>query len=75
MKTIIIKFPSSRVTEVAIKLYSLELTVLMSWSIEGFMDDIVIFAVLKLSNSGESIPSTLQLEKLREMSFIKIIKE
>lgn len=74
MKTIIIKFPVSRATEVGILLYALEMKTLNTWCNEDFMGDINISSVLKLGGSNAQFSEELQMEKLKEKSFIKILK-
>lgn len=75
MKTITIKFSIGRAVEVGILLESLELKTLSTWTDEGFLDGTCIFSVLKLNSSNNAITPLLQLEKLRERSFIKIVNQ
>ena len=74
MKTITIKFQTGYFEEVGKLLHSLELKILMSYSEEGFMDANNIVCLLKLNNDNNAITPNLQIEKLREKSFIKIVK-
>jgi hypothetical protein len=73
MKTLIILFPIKQAEVVGMLLHSLELKILMIWTIEGdLFSDGIINCVLKLNDSNKAISPELQIEKLREKSFIKI---
>lgn len=74
MKTIKIKFSSNYAEQVGILLFSLELKILMSWTESNLLDEDTIFCVCKLGANNSNIPEQLQIEKIREKSFIKIIK-
>lgn len=73
MKTVVIIFPISYAERVAKLLYSLELKILMTWCSEGdLFSDGTINCILKLNGDKSAITPELQLEKIRENSFIKI---
>jgi len=73
MKTILILFPIKQAEIVGMLLHSLELKILMTWTIEGdLFSDGIINCVIKLNDSNKAISPELQIEKLREKSFIKI---
>lgn len=73
MKTIKIKFLSIYAAQVGILLYSLELKTLVTWCESGFMDDTTIYCVVRMNSDTQAITPDLQMEKLREKSFIKIL--
>lgn len=74
MKTITISFASKYAERVGKLLHSLNIKILMTWTSEDFMDE-TILCVLKISEESDSIPGSLQMEKIRENNFIKITKQ
>lgn len=75
MKTIKLKFAVRNAREAGILLYSLDMPILSSWTVEGLTDDDMIYCYCKLAKDTDTIPLSLQMEKLREKSFIKIIND
>lgn len=75
MKTITIKFSVSYARATGILLNTLELRTLVTWSEAGFLDETTIYCVLKLNSDNMPISPELQMEKIREKSFIKIINQ
>lgn len=70
MKTIKIKFSKYNAEKVGVLLYSLDMQVLATWCIEDFLGDMHIFCICKLNNENDTIPQSLQVEKIREQKCI-----
>jgi hypothetical protein len=74
MKTIILKFPIKNAVDAGILFYSLDMPILMTWQDETFMEGTVLICVLKLGGANEKFSEELQLEKIRERSYLKQVK-
>lgn len=72
MKTLKIRFSADNALEISKLLYSLDIDILISWSVEDF-GDVDIYCIIKVDRQS-AIPENLRMEKIQEHKQIKIYK-